>query len=174
MFPLSKKVVSLPIAFLFVGSINQRKPSLAPWKRLLATSVLAGIKTMTKSFSSRQQLAAQPKAKAQQMATPPPPRLSSVHVVFACDCPLHINDKWGERSGHETQDTQLIGVFAQLANANRCAKEEAGQCNDEDRDQESEGDDDDDDGDLFCWQEDDPCEWTARRVWAEAQSISQV
>lgn len=96
-------------------------------------------------------------------------RLNQVYIVFKCQYPLH-NDKWGEHSGHETEDTEVIGVFANLKEANIAARYETYEFDDDE-------DDDDDDDDVvssttpFYWQDDHPCEWHARRVWVEEQKI---
>jgi hypothetical protein len=94
-------------------------------------------------------------------------KLFSVYIVLSCNYPLE-NDKWGEHSGHETEDTKIIGVFAKLKDANQRAKEEVE--DDDDEDDYSE-DKPSNDKSLFYWQEDDPCEWTARRVWVEKKTI---
>lgn len=90
----------------------------------------------------------------------PPQRLNDVYLVLTCDYPLD-NDKWGEHSGHETQDTKILGVFANLKDANREARLEAF------FDDETE----DSDTELFSWQEERPLEWTARRVWVEKKNV---
>jgi hypothetical protein len=94
-------------------------------------------------------------------------RLHQVFLVFTCKYPLQ-NDKWGEDSGHETEDTELQGVYANLKDANRAAKCEA--FFDEDESDESDDDEDDNDA-LFYWQEEHPDEWTCRRVWVEEETI---
>ena len=94
----------------------------------------------------------------------PVTRLRKVYLVFKCDYPLQ-NDKWGEHSGHETQDTELMGVYANLKDANQQAKYEALDDDDDD------SDDDESEETLFYWEEEEPCEWTARRVWVEVKQI---
>lgn len=105
--------------------------------------------------------AAKPKAKSTK-------RLNDVYLVLACEKPVS-SDKKG---GHETQDTEILGVFANLKDANREAKLEAffdeDNVNDDDDDEE-EGDDSGD-KELFDWQ-DEPSEWTARRVWVEKRQV---
>lgn len=91
-------------------------------------------------------------------------RLESVYIVLTCFYPLQ-NDKWGEHAGHETQDTEILAVYANLKDANKHAKMEV---DDDDDDDENESDDDDS---LFYWQEEDTSEWTARRVWVEEQKL---
>lgn len=59
----------------------------------------------------------------------------------------------------------VIGVFANLKDANKCAKIEA-----YDGDEE-EDDGDDDDNELFLWDEDEPDGWKAKRVWVEKKTI---
>lgn len=99
-------------------------------------------------------------------------RLNEVYIVLTCNYPLQ-KDKRGESSGHETEDTEIIGVYAQLKDANRAAKDEAYQYGEEEEeDEEEEDEDDEDSGDLFDWQEDEPAEWTARRVWVEQKTIA--
>jgi hypothetical protein len=97
-----------------------------------------------------------------------PERLSEVYVVLACDYPLE-NDKWGHDSGHETQDTEILAVFANVAAANKFAKDEVREIDDQ-----FESDDEDggnDDASLFHWQEEECHEWTARRVWVEKKKF---
>ena len=94
-----------------------------------------------------------------------PSRLLFVHVVLTCNYPCQ-NDKWGESSGHETEDTEILGVFAKLNDANSLARAEA-----YDGDPEKKGDVSDD-GSLFYWQDEEPMEWTARRDWVEKKQIS--
>ena len=94
-----------------------------------------------------------------------PRRPSCVYIVMSCDYPLQ-NDKWGEDSGHNTEDTEIHCVFANLRDANRYAREEWLREYDED------DDDSDDNGDeLFYQQEECPDGWKARRVWAEKQTV---
>ena len=97
-------------------------------------------------------------------AAKPPPALTSVYIAFSCGYPLQ-NDKWGEHSGHETEDTEVLGVYANLKDANKRARLEA-----YDNDDDSDDDDDDDDDSLFHWQSE-PAEWIARRVWVEKRKI---
>ena len=97
----------------------------------------------------------------------PAPAITSVYIAFSCNYPCQ-NDKWGEDSGHETEDTQVLGVYANLKDANRHAKSETYM---DEKSDDDDDDDDDDDGSLFYWQEEEPAEWTARRVWVEEKQI---
>ena len=100
-------------------------------------------------------------------------RPTLVYIVCTCNYPLQ-NDKWGENSGHDTEDTEILAVYASLKDANRRAKEEKNLDYDDDGDdddKDSENEDDDDDDDLFYWQDDEPYDWTARRVWVEEKTI---
>ena len=72
-----------------------------------------------------------------------------------CNYPLQ-ND--GESSGHETEDTVIVAIFANLKDANKRAMQEK-EC---DYDSEEDHNDDDDYSSLFYWQDDEPCEWTDR------------
>jgi len=94
------------------------------------------------------------------------PLLKHVYIAFKCNYPLQ-NDKWGEDAGHETEDTNVIGVYANLREANQAAKYEAF----DEEEEESDEEEDEDDEDLFYWQEEEPSEWTARRVWVERKAI---
>jgi hypothetical protein len=96
-------------------------------------------------------------------------RLKSVYIAFACDYPVQ-NDKWGEHSGHETQDTEVLGVYATLQDANRAAKYEAFE-HDDDDDDEDEDEEEEEGESLFYWQDEMPDGWKARRVWVEEQNI---
>lgn len=100
-----------------------------------------------------------------------PPPLQQVYVACSCNYPLQ-NDKWGESSGHETEDTQILGVYARSKDANAHARSETHL----DQDESSDNDDDCSDAEsketeLFYWQDDEPTEWTARRVWVEVQTV---
>jgi hypothetical protein len=90
-------------------------------------------------------------------------RLSSVYIILSCEYPFERRN-WGEYE-HETEDTMVIGVFANLKYANKCAKIEA-----YDGDEE-EDDGDDDDNELFLWDEDESDGWKAKRVWVEKETI---
>jgi hypothetical protein len=64
---------------------------------------------------------------------------------------------------------KIIGVFANIKEANRAAKVEA-------FDEESDEDDEDetdvgDNASLFHWEKEAPAEWTARRVWVEKKHV---
>jgi hypothetical protein len=61
----------------------------------------------------------------------PRPNLEHVYIVFSCNYPLQ-NDKWGESSARETEDTQCLGVYASLRDANAHAHAEAHDDYDED------------------------------------------
>jgi len=87
-----------------------------------------------------------------------------VYLVFACDCPQQDGKFRRYSEQHETQDTELIGVYALLKEANQAAKYEAEQGEEEESDSE-------DDEELFYWQDDEPDDWKARRVWVEQQAI---
>jgi mitochondrial fission protein ELM1 len=100
------------------------------------------------------QATTKPKAKSK--------RLNAVYLVLACGVPLH-NYKWGEHAGYETQDTQIVGVFANIKEANRAARLEAFDEESDDADDEDEVDVGGDEA-LFHWEEEEPSEWTARRV----------
>lgn len=89
---------------------------------------------------------------------------SCVYIVMSCDYPFH-NDKWGENSGHDTQDTEIHGVFANLRDANRYAKEEWLEYEGEDADSDDNGDE------LFYQQEESPEGWKAHHVWVEKQTV---
>ena len=98
-----------------------------------------------------------------------PPRMTHVYVVYRCQVPLQ-NRKWGEHSGHETEDAEVLGTFASLEDANqeaKCAQSEF-ECED---DEESEDDEDEGGDDLFYWEDEEPCEWTSSHIWVEKHSI---
>lgn len=129
-----------------------------------------------------------PNKTSQKTTAPGPPRrLNNVYLVLTCDYPLQ-NEKWGEDSGHETQDTKVLAVFAKLEHANDFAREEADQDDESDDKSDDDGSDDESDDEvvdesddnygvgandpsLFYWQEEDPDEGTARRVWVEKKTI---
>lgn len=104
-----------------------------------------------------------------KVVAPPRPNLEQVYIAFSCNYPLQ-NDKWGESSGHETEDTQCLGVFASLKDANAHARAET--YLDEDESDEDNDDDESEDTDPFYWQEEELTEWTTRRVWVEVQEVN--
>ena len=88
--------------------------------------------------------------------------IEHVYIVFTCRIPLQ-NRKWEEHSGHERQDTNLVGVFADRKEANQAAMEEVWAVDDE-----ADFDEACDDGqELFTWEDKEPYDWTALRVWVE-------
>ena len=109
-----------------------------------------------------------PESKAQQQQQQPLLPPTSVFIVMTCDYPLQ-NEKCGEYSGHETQDTAILGVFAKRPDANRFAREEWNEYAGLD-DSDDENDDDEDD-ELFYRQEEEPSEWTAHRIWVEEKPL---
>lgn len=128
-------------------------------KRFCAEEAVVGKVEATRVVKS----ATKPKAKSAK-------RLDAVYLVLTCEKPVS-KVKEGEQVGHETQDTEVLGVFSNLKDANREAKLEAffDEENDGDNDDEEEADDAGD-KDLFDWQEE-PSEWTARRVWVEKKQV---
>jgi hypothetical protein len=131
-------------------------------KALVVDVITKGSRGTTSSQSST---STSPRA----VISSPPPQLRHVYIVFTCQYPLH-NDKWGEHSGHETEDTSVVGVYANLADANRCGRDMSEQYTD-DNDSDDDEDDEEDEEELFYWQDEEHYEWTARRVWVEKQTV---
>lgn len=139
--------------------MSEAKKTVNSKKRVCAEDVADGKAEATRVVKP----AAKPKAKSTK-------RLETVYLVLACEKPVS-KDKQGEHTGHETQDTEILGVFANLKDANREAKLEAffDEENAGDHDDEDEGDDSGE-TELFDWQEE-PSELPARRVWVEKRQV---
>ncbi len=95
-----------------------------------------------------------------------------VFIVLTCDYPLQ-NDKRGEHSGHETQDTEILAVFANQKQANEYAKTKWYEYCDPDDDEDYDDDDSEEDyvDGLFYKQEEEPDEWEAKRIWVEKKNL---
>ena len=94
-------------------------------------------------------------------------KLTHVYITFECNYPCR-NDKWGESSGHETEDTRVVRVFASKRAAIVAAKEES-YFDDEEEDFDEDAAYDTRFKAVLFWQEEQPSEWTARRIWVEKQ-----